>query len=41
MIIDKLVLHNYGVYEGRHEIALRPQRGKPVTLIGALNGSGN
>ena len=40
MIIDKLVLHNYGVYEGRHEIALRPQRGKPVTLIGALNGSG-
>ena len=40
MIIDKLVLHNYGVYEGRHEIWLRPQKGKPVTLIGALNGSG-
>ena len=40
MIIDKLVLHNYGVYEGRHEVSLRPQTGKPVTLIGALNGSG-
>jgi DNA sulfur modification protein DndD len=40
MIIDKLVLHNYGVYEGRHEIGFRPKAGKPVTLIGALNGSG-
>lgn len=40
MIIDKLVLHNYGVYQGRHEIVLRPKAGKPVTLIGALNGSG-
>jgi DNA sulfur modification protein DndD len=40
MIIEKLVLHNYGVYGGRHELNLRPQRGKPVTLIGALNGSG-
>lgn len=40
MIIEKLVLHNYGVYEGRHELNLRPARGRPITLIGALNGSG-
>lgn len=40
MIIEKLVLHNYGVYEGKHELDLQPKKGRPVTLIGALNGSG-
>lgn len=41
MTLDKLVLHNFGVYRGRHEIVLTPiSAAKPITLIGALNGSG-
>ena len=40
MIIEKLVLHNYGVYEGKHELDLQPKKGRPITLIGALNGAG-
>ena len=40
MILRKLVLKNYGPYAGRQELDLRSQEGKPITLIGALNGSG-
>jgi DNA sulfur modification protein DndD len=41
MIFEELVLHNFGVYRGRHQIALAPKNpNKPVVLIGALNGSG-
>lgn len=40
MIIETLILHNFGVYEGRHEVSLRPRGNKRITLIGALNGSG-
>ena len=40
MIIDKLELHNFGVYAGKHSLEMRPTRGKPIILIGALNGSG-
>jgi DNA sulfur modification protein DndD len=41
MIIDRLVLHNFGAYKGRHEIALSPpSKEKNVILIGALNGAG-
>ncbi len=41
MIIDELVLHNFGVYAGRQSLDLKPPtRKKPVILIGGLNGGG-
>lgn len=41
MILDELVLHNFGVYRGRHHIALTPPSPqRPVVLFGGLNGGG-
>lgn len=41
MIFDELVLHNVGVFGGRHALSLTPPApDKPIVLIGALNGAG-
>lgn len=41
MILDELVLHNVGVFRGRHSFNLTPPKSsKPVVVIGALNGGG-
>ena len=41
MIFEELVLHNFGIYKGRHAIALRPNEAKKsIILFGALNGGG-
>ena len=41
MIIDKLILHDFGVYGGYQEIELTPASlGAPVVLFGGLNGAG-
>src|SRR5215831_14259185 len=41
MIINKIVLQNFGVYHGRQTIELTPKSDeRRVILIGALNGSG-
>lgn len=41
MILDKIVLTNFGLYAGRQQITLTPpSRDKPVVLFGGLNGGG-
>lgn len=44
MIIKKLVLHNFRVFRGTHEIDLSPRKekglSKPIVLFGGLNGAG-
>lgn len=41
MILEELVLHNFGVYRGRQTISLLPRDPQhPVVLIGGLNGEG-
>ncbi len=41
MILDELVLHNFGVYRGRQVLKLTPpSRTRPIILIGGMNGDG-
>lgn len=41
MILDELLLHDFGVYGGRQSIALTPTKpGRPIILFGGLNGGG-
>lgn len=40
MTLDELVLHNFSLYRGRQVMNLTPRPGKPVILIGGLNGTG-
>ncbi len=41
MIFSKLVLHNFGIFKGRHMVDLSPaSKRKPIILFGGLNGSG-
>ena len=40
MILERLELHNFGVYAGKQCLNLAPKPNRPLILIGALNGSG-
>src|SRR5690349_1984805 len=41
MLLEEVVVHNFGAYRGRHTLALSPPTPeKPVILIGGLNGTG-
>ena len=40
MILDRVILDNFGAYTGRQEAILTPEPGKPVILFGGMNGGG-
>lgn len=41
MILDEIVLHNFGLYQGTQRVELTPpDANKPIILIGGLNGGG-
>ncbi len=41
MIIDEIILHNFGLYQGTQRVELTPpDSNKPIVLIGGLNGGG-
>jgi DNA sulfur modification protein DndD len=40
MILDQIVIENFGVYGGRQEANLRPEPGRPIVLFGGMNGGG-
>jgi DNA sulfur modification protein DndD len=40
MIIDRVILHNFGPYHGRHVFELTPAPGQPISLLIGLNGAG-
>lgn len=40
MILDCIILENFGAYSGRQEATLTPEEGKPIILFGGLNGGG-
>jgi DNA sulfur modification protein DndD len=40
MILDSIILENFGVYSGRQEASLTPEPGKPIILFGGMNGGG-
>lgn len=42
MIINRVVLHDFGAFRGRHEIDLKPRAnsGRPIVLFGGQNGAG-
>jgi DNA sulfur modification protein DndD len=40
MILDAIILENFGTYAGRQEAKLTPEPGKPIVLFGGLNGGG-
>lgn len=40
MIFDSLTLENFGAYAGSQQMNLSPSPGKPVVLVGGMNGGG-
>ena len=40
MVIDSIIIENFGAYGGRQEAILTPQPGKPIILFGGMNGGG-
>lgn len=40
MILDRVILDNFGAFAGRQQALLTPQPGKPVILFGGMNGGG-
>jgi len=40
MILDELVLHDFGIFAGRQALTLTPSPGRPIILFGGQNGAG-
>jgi len=40
MILDSIILDNFGAYSGRQQAVLTPEEGKPIILFGGMNGGG-
>lgn len=40
MILDSIILENFGAYGGRNEAILTPDNEKPIILFGGMNGGG-
>ena len=40
MKLESLSLENFGAFVGTHSVPLSVEKGKPIVLLGALNGSG-
>lgn len=40
MIFKSLDIENFGLYAGRQSLNLRPERGRPIVLVGGTNGAG-
>jgi DNA sulfur modification protein DndD len=40
MILDAIIIENFGAYGDRQEAKLSPEPGKPIVLFGGLNGGG-
>ena len=40
MIFKKVTFHNFGIYAGKHEISIAPNKEKTIIVFGALNGAG-
>jgi DNA sulfur modification protein DndD len=40
MILDSIILNNFGAYAGKQEALLTPEEGKPIILFGGMNGGG-
>ena len=40
MLLNSIILHDFGAYGGRHKFDLLPRGGRPVVLLGGTNGSG-
>lgn len=40
MILDAIILDNFGAYRGRQQALLTPEEDKPIILFGGMNGGG-
>lgn len=40
MILDSIIIENFGAYGGRNEAILTPDNDKPIILFGGMNGGG-
>jgi DNA sulfur modification protein DndD len=40
LILEQIVISNFGIYKGEHTVQLKPEDSKPIILFGAFNGSG-
>ena len=41
MIFTEIIIHNFGIYKGRHVVDLTPKSAnRPIILLGGLNGGG-